>query len=131
MSTVVRSPFQVTGWDPEPLTLGETGPVSFGRVTLRKTFSGPLTGTSVVAMTSVGLGEAPAGYVAVEWVTGTLDGRTGSFVLQHTGLVDDGAEPSGRVVPGTGTGELAGLRGAMSIAHDDGGAVLTLDYELG
>jgi hypothetical protein len=48
VSTVVRIPFEVTGWEPEELALGEAGPVGFGRVTLRKTFSGPLTGTSVV-----------------------------------------------------------------------------------
>lgn len=132
MGTVVRVPFEVTGWEPEPLPLGEPGPVAFGRVTLRKSFSGPLTGTSVVAMTSVGIGEAPAGYVAVELVTGSLDGRTGSFVLQHTGVVEgsDGTA-GGVVVPGTGTGELAGLCGTMTITHDESGAVLTLDYELG
>jgi hypothetical protein len=127
----VKVPFEVTGWEPAPLELGEGGPVTFGRVTLRKSFAGPLTGTSVVAMTSAAVGEAPVGYCAIELVTGTLDGRTGSFVLQHTGVVDDGAPPpSGVVLPGTGTGELAGLRGTMTIAHDESGAVLTLDYEL-
>ena len=107
MGTVVKVPFEVTGWEPEPepLDLGDAGPVAFGRVRMRKTFSGVL--------------------------TGTLHGRTGSFVLQHTGVVDDGAPPpSGVVLPGTGTGELAGLHGTMTIAHDESGAVLTLDYEL-
>ncbi len=132
MGTVVRIPFEVTGFEPEPLSLGEPGPVSFGRVTLRKTFSGALTGTSVVAMTSATVGEAPAGYVAVELVTGTLDGRTGTFVLQHTGEVDGAAQrTSGLVLPGTGTGELAGLRGTVELGHEESGAVLTLDYELG
>ena len=127
----VKVPFEVTGWEPEPLELGEPGPVMFGRVTLRKSFAGPLTGTSVVAMTSAAVGDSPVGYSAIELVTGTLDGRTGSFVLQHTGVVGDGAPPpSGVVLPGTGTGELAGLRGTMTIAHEESGAVLTLDYEL-
>jgi hypothetical protein len=82
-------------------------------------------------MTSAAVGEAPVGYTAVELVTGTLEGRTGSFVLQHTGVVDDGApSPSGVVLPGTGTGELSGLRGTMTIEHGEGGAVLHLDYEL-
>ena len=132
MGTVVRIPFEVTGWEPEPLTLGEPGPVGFGRVTLRKTFSGALTGTSVVAMTSATVGETPAGYVAVELVTGTLEGRTGTFVLQHSGVVD-GAESraTGVVLPGTGTGEVAGLRGTVELTHDESGAVLTLDYAVG
>ena len=131
MGPVVRSPFEVGGWEPEPLELGDAGTVAFGRVRLHKTFSGPLTGTSVVAMTSAAVGEAPVGYSAIELVTGTLEGRCGTFVLQHTGVVDDGAPPpSGVVLPGTGTGELAGLRATMSIEHDESGAVLTLDYEL-
>jgi len=127
----VEAPFEVTAWEPEPLQLGEPGDVTFGRVGLRKTFSGALTGTSVVAMTSAAVGEAPVGYVAVELVTGTLDGRSGTFVLQHTGVVDDDAPaPSGVVLPGTGTDELAGLRGTMSIAHGESGPKLHLDYEL-
>lgn len=132
MGTVVRIPFEVTGFDPEPLSLGEPGPVGFGRATLRKTFSGALTGTSVVAMTSAAVGETPAGYVAVELVTGTLDGRSGSFVLQHSGVVDGAdSRAGGAVLPGTATGELAGLRGSVELTHDESGAVLTLDYTLG
>jgi hypothetical protein len=105
--------------------------VAFGRVRLRKSFTGALAGTSQLVMTSAAVGESPVGYAALEVVTGTLDGRTGTFVLQHTGVVDEGAPPpSGVVLPGTGTGELAGLRGTMTIAHDESGAVLTLDYEL-
>ncbi|WP_029430672.1 DUF3224 domain-containing protein [Blastococcus sp. URHD0036] len=131
MSTVVRIPFEVTGWEPEELVLGEPGPVAFGRVTLRKTFHGPLTGTSVVAMTSAAVGETPAGYVAQELVTGTLEGRTGTFVVQHSGVVDGAdSRASGVVLPGTGTGELSGLRGTVELTHDESGAVLTLDYDL-
>ena len=129
----VQVPFQVGGWepDPAPLELGDSGPVVFGRVTMRKTFSGALTGSSVLTMTSAAVGEAPVGYSALELVTGTLDGRTGTFVLQHSGVVDEGApSPSGVVLPGTGTGELAGLRGRLTIEHDESGAVLHLDYEL-
>jgi hypothetical protein len=129
----VKVPFEVTGWEPEPepLELGDAGPVAFGRVRLRKSFTGALAGTSQLVMTSAAVGESPVGYAALEVVTGTLDGRTGTFVLQHTGVVDEGAPPpSGVVLPGTGTGELAGLRGTMTIAHDESGAVLTLDYEL-
>jgi hypothetical protein len=125
--------FEVTGWEPDasPLELGNAGPVAFGRATLRKTFTGALTGASVVTMTSAAVGGAPVGYSALELVTGTLAGRTGSFVLQHSGVVDDGApSPSGVVLPGTGTGELAGLRGTLMIEHDESGPVLHLDYEL-
>ncbi|QXG75558.1 DUF3224 domain-containing protein [Modestobacter sp. L9-4] len=125
--------FEVTGWepDPSPLELGDAGPVAFGRATLRKKFTGALAGTSVVSMTSAGVGEAPVGYSALELVTGALDGRAGTFVLQHSGVVDDGApSPSGVVLPGTGTGQLSGLRGTLTIEHDESGPVLHLDYRL-
>ena len=83
-------------------------------------------------MTSTTVGEAPAGYVAVELVTGTLEGRTGTFVLQHSGVVDGAdSRATGVVLPGTGTGELSGLRGTVELTHDESGAVLTLDHELG
>jgi ABC-type sulfate transport system permease subunit len=130
---VVEVPFEVTGWeeDPAPLELGDAGSVAFGRVTLRKTFTGALAGSSVVSMTSAAVGEAPVGYSALELVTGTLEGRSGTFVLQHSGVVDDGApSPSGVVLPETGTGQLSGLRGSMTIEHDESGAVLHLDYQL-
>jgi hypothetical protein len=130
---LVKVPFEVTGWepDPAPLELGDAGPVAFGRVTMRKTFSGVLTGSSVLSMTSAAVGETPVGYSALELVTGTLDGRSGTFVLQHSGVVDDGApSPSGLVLPGTGTGDLSGLRGTLTIEHDESGPVLHLDYQL-
>jgi len=132
MGTVVRIPFEVTGWEPEPLDLGGDDPVAFSRVMLRKMFSAPLTGTSVVAMTTAAVGETPAGYVAVEHVSGTLDGRAGSFVLQHSGVVDGTAQAArGVVLPGTATGELAGLRGTVELTHEADGAVLVLEYEIG
>jgi ABC-type sulfate transport system permease subunit len=130
---VVEVRFEVTGWEPDSasLDLGDAGPVTFGRVTMRKTFTGALAGTSVLSMTSAAVGEAPVGYSALELVTGTLDGRTGTFVLQHSGVVDDGApSPSGVVLPGTGTGQLSGLRGTLTIEHDESGPVLHLDYQL-
>jgi hypothetical protein len=128
----VKVPFEVTGWEPEPLELGEPGAVTFGRVGLRKTFSGPLIGTSVVAMTSAAVGEAPAGQASLQGPAPSMRGVGGREVLlQHTGVVDEGAPPpSGVVLPGTGTGELTGLRGTMTIAHGESGAVLHLDYEL-
>ena len=62
----------------------------------------------------------------------TLEGRSGTFALQHSGVVD-GADTraTGVVLPGSGTGEPAGLRGTVELTHDESGAVLTLDSELG
>jgi hypothetical protein len=94
----------------------------FGRLLLTKTFSGDLTATArgqmLSAMTTV---KGSAGYVAIDHVTGELDGRRGSFVLQHSGAMERGMQRlSIMVVPDSGTGELAGLSGTLSINVIDG-----------
>ncbi len=96
------------------------GPIN--RFTLAKRFGGALDATSVGAMLSFRSPVAgSAGYVAMEQVTGTLDGRPGSFVLQHSGTMDRMASGlSVTVVPDSGTGTLAGLTGTLSITMTDG-----------
>lgn len=129
----VQVPFQVGGWepDPAPLELGDAGPVVFGRVTMRKTFSGALTGSSVLTMTSAAVGEAPVGYSALELVTGTLDGRTGTFVLQHSGTMTRGSpELTVSVVPDSGSGELTGLSGTMRIIIEGKRHSYEFDYTI-
>jgi hypothetical protein len=89
-------------------------------------------GTSVARLLTAG-GEGGQGYVASEVVTATIDGRSGSFVLQHGGIgSSDGAIlfQFGMVVPGTATGELAGLTGTARYEHTDSHARVTLDLEL-
>ncbi len=74
-----------------------------------------------------------AGYIVSEEVAGRLGDRAGSFVLHHWGVAPEGSPPwtAGHVVPGSGTGELAGLTGTMEIRVDgDGAHTLILDYEL-
>jgi hypothetical protein len=72
-----------------------------------------------------------AGYVALEIVTGTLHGHTGTFILQHTGTMTRGTpQLSITVVPDSGTGQLVGLSGTMSIDRVDGKHSYTLEYTL-
>jgi Protein of unknown function (DUF3224) len=104
-----------------------------GRLSIDKTFQGDLAGTSrgemLTAITPV---EGSAGYVAVERVTGTLAGRKGSFALQHDGMMDRGRQSlSIRVVPDSGTGELAGISGTMKIEITGGKHFYELEYTLG
>lgn len=107
-------------------------PPFVARTTFDKTFpGGALTGSSVVEMVSVAAAEGPLAYVALERVEGTLDGRTGAFVLQHVGAIVDGTPSLAlTVVVGSGTGELTGLVGHGTIQHTDAGACLDLDYSL-
>ncbi len=103
-----------------------------GHVRFDKRFHGPLDATSVVHMLAVGT-DVPgsAAYVAIERIAGTLDGRQGSFLAQHCGTLDRGqATLALAVVPDSGTGELAGLRGRMAIDIVDGEHFYAFDYEL-
>lgn len=104
-----------------------------GRMVLDKQFHGALQGASEGMMLAVRTDEeGSAGYVALERVTGTLDGREGTFVLQHSGIMDRGAKRLViDVVPGTGTGGLAGLRGTMGIVITEGKHEYEFEYELG
>jgi hypothetical protein len=100
-----------------------TDPTAVGRMTLDKTFRGDLEATSAGEMLAVRTAVAgSAGYVAIERVSGTLAGRTGTFALQHWGVMDKGA-PDLRisVIPDSGTGQLAGLTGTMTIDIQPGG----------
>ena len=100
-----------------PMPADGGAPAAIGRMTITKQFSGDLEGTGagqmVAMMTQV---EGSAGYVAMEEVSGTLDGRAGTFVLQHSGTMNRGTPTLVvAVVPDSGTGELAGLSGTMTI----------------
>jgi hypothetical protein len=103
-----------------------------GRFSLDKQVHGDLEGTSKGEMLAVGTAvNGSAGYVAMEQVTGTINGRSGSFALQHTGTMTRGApELSVTVVPDSGTGELAGLSGKMTINIVDGKHLYEFDYEI-
>jgi len=103
-----------------------------GRMSLEKTFHGDLEGTSHGQMLTAGNpASGSAGYVAVENVTGTLAGRSGSFALQHSGTMDQGAlSLKISVVPGSAGGGLTGLAGSMSIEIEDGQHFYRFDYSL-
>jgi Protein of unknown function (DUF3224) len=105
---------------------------TLGRVSISKQFRGDLEASSTVEMLSaITEVKGSAGYVAIERVIGTLHGRTGSFVLQHTGTMTRGlAELTVSVVPDSGTGELKGIMGKMTIDIVNGKHQYTFDYAL-
>ncbi|WP_420606978.1 DUF3224 domain-containing protein [Novosphingopyxis sp.] len=102
------------------------------RMTLDKTFEGDLTGTSRGQMLAVRTDvEGSAGYVAIERFEGSLGGRKGSFALQHSGMMDRG-QPSLaiQVIPDSGTGDLAGIAGTMTIDQSGSDHRYVFDYTL-
>jgi len=103
-----------------------------GRMTIDKQFHGDLEATSkgqmLTAMTET---KGSAGYVAIERVTGTLKGLSGSFALQHTGSMNRGVpQLSVTVVPDSGTGQLVGVTGNMTINIVNGKHSYDFEYTL-
>lgn len=146
--TRAHSPIQSAAQTGAPVTKHATGPFdvklapqgdpdkadgsTLARYSLDKQYHGDLdataTGTMLTAGTDV---KGSAGYVAIERVTGKLNGRSGSFVLQHSGTLTRGApEQSIAVVPDSGTGQLAGLSGKLTVIIDAGKHSYSFDYTL-
>jgi hypothetical protein len=125
------APFTLDTFDPSPAP--ESFGANYGRVAITKTFTGDLAGTSVVEMISTSNDDGPLAYVALERFDVTLHGKRGTFAMQHCANNNGGAPHLDLVVvQGSGTGDLAGIRGAGSIDIAEGGAhTLTLDYEIG
>jgi hypothetical protein len=105
---------------------------ALGRMSIDKRFHGDLDGISKGEMLMAGTEvQGSAGYVAIERVTASLHGRSGTFVLQHSGTMTRGTpQLSVTVVPDSGTGELTGLAGKMNIDIADGKHSYTFDYTL-
>jgi hypothetical protein len=109
---------------------GSNGPIA--QMSITKHFHGPLDATSAGEMLAVHTATAgSAGYVAMEHVTGTLDGRSGSFVLQHSGTMGRHGETlSVTVIPDSATGDLEGLTGTMSLRRDRMEHFYSFEYEV-
>jgi hypothetical protein len=103
-----------------------------GRFLLEKQFHGDIEGTSKGQMLTAGdFAKGSAGYVAMEQITGTLAGRSGSFALQHSGTISQGAQELHiQVVPGSGTGQLEGITGTMTIEIKDKKHFYDFEYTL-
>lgn len=115
-----------------PQPAAENQDASISRMLLDKKFHGDLEadskGQMLAHMTSV---KGSAGYVAMEKVLGNLQGRKGSFVLQHSGTMNRGeATLVLTVVPDSGSEELEGLSGSMTITITDGKHYYGFDFEL-
>jgi hypothetical protein len=130
MTNRARGPFEVKL---NPLATDGSGEgAALGRMSIDKQFHGDLEATSKGEMlTAVTQVKGSAGYVAIERVSGTLHGRSGTFVLQHTGTATRGAQQlSVTVVPDSGTGQLVGLAGKMAILVADGKHSYDFEYTL-
>jgi Protein of unknown function (DUF3224) len=130
MSLHATGPFDVK-LDPQAAD-EKAGGAAISRMLLDKQLHGDLEATSKGTMLAAGTAiKGSAGYVALEIVTGTLKGRTGTFVLQHSATMDRGVPSlSITVVPDSGSGQLTGLTGKMNIIIADGKHSYDFEYTL-
>lgn len=128
-TTHATGTIQVSRW--EPTSFDESGEASLVAIVVEETFSGDIQATGVARMLQTLRSDGSASFVGVERVTGTLAGRSGSWVFQDAGTLDTEGAVRGEwfVVPGSGTGDLTGLRGTGTFAAAVGEhAAITLDF---
>jgi hypothetical protein len=131
MTRHATATFELTGWNEKPLDEGEVLP-KMTRASVSKKFQGDVEGESKVEYLMMYRDDGTATYVGLERITGQLAGKRGSFVLLHEGVFEDGvSKTTWTVVPGSGTGELAGLKGKGGFASGHAERYpITLEYEL-
>ncbi len=130
MSKRATATFQVKSWDEKPYDEIDEGP-KLTRASVTKSFRGDIEGEGTLEYLMIHRDDGSASFVGLERVVGRVGDRSGSFVLQHSGTFEGGtAKATWFVVPGSGTGDLRGLRGegGFASAHADDYAI-TLEYD--
>ena len=131
MKKTANARFSIKSWDEKPYSEGKDLP-KMTRASVDKTFTGDIDGEGHVEYVMMYRSDGTAAFVGLERITGRIAGRNGSFVLQRTGVFEDGqAKESYSIITGSGTGELRGLRGegTSSVGHA-ADYPFALNYEL-
>jgi hypothetical protein len=133
MSTKANASFQIENWDEEEIFKTDDGS-KVTRAEVSKSFSGELEGEGTVEWLMGYDENGKATFVGLERIVGRLGGKQGSFVLQHSGSFDGKtAKAEVVIVPGSGSGDLSGLKGEGTFEAgmgEDGERRVTLDYDL-
>ena len=128
--TSATATFQVKSWEENPFNEMEGGP-KLTRASITKSFSGDIEGEASLEYLMMYRADGTASFTGLERIVGSVGGRAGSFVLEHRGTFAEGtAKATWSVVPGSGTGELNGLRGegGFEAAHAERYPV-TFEYD--
>jgi hypothetical protein len=131
MKKSANARFAIKNWDEKPYSEGQDLP-RLTRASVRKTFTGDIEGEGQLEYLMMYRNDGSATFVGLERVSGRIGGRSGTFVLQRTGIFEGGqAKESYSVIPGSATGDLQGLVGDGRSAVGHGMEhPFTLSYEL-
>lgn len=124
----ITMPFVVTHWEAENYDETTFDP-TLSEVTVKKTFDGEMKGESVGRLLMCTSRDDSAGYTIMDRFFVEIEGRKGSFVAIHGGMTDE-MKAEGKIVPGSGTDELKGIRGTVEFKSDENTKIIILDYEL-
>lgn len=132
MSRHATSTFSVRRWDDAPYETIDGSPARLSRVSVNNVFEGDIEGEGRLEYVMAIANPESASFAGIQRIVGSVGGLRGSLVLQTAGTFEDGViQGTWSVVPGMGTGELAGLCGEGTVlSRGDGRAEVTLDYEL-
>lgn len=128
MNIESKSTFTITSWkdEPEELVAG----TNLTRTKASQAYQGSISGDGVVEYLMYPGAKGIVHFVGFECITGTLDGKTGCFTIQHVGTFSGEPHSNWSVIPGSGTGELTGLVGKGSYAVRDGVMEMLFTYEI-
>ena len=122
--------FKITGWDEKPYREFENG-AKLTRAKVSQAYQGAIVGEGSIEFLMSHASDGSASFVGLELVTGTLDGKAGSFVIQHVGTYDSGgARSNWSIVPGSGSGELIGVTGNGGYIATSKSVPVSFSYEL-
>jgi Protein of unknown function (DUF3224) len=131
VTVLARSNFRVAAWDEKPYGELENGG-KLTKASVKQSFSGDIEGEGAVEWLMCYRPDETADFIGLQHIAGRIGGRAGSFVLLQTNGTYDGKVARGAlsVVPGSGTGELRGLRGEGEFSAPQGSeAAVTLNYD--
>lgn len=130
MNNHIEASFKIEKWDEEVLNEVKQGP-RVSRTSVNQSYSGKIEGQSSIEYLMTTLPDEFTSFIGIEQFTGTVEGRSGSFVLKHEGTHKDGlAQSDFRIIEGSGTGDLSGINGTghYDATHED--INFSLDYNL-
>jgi len=131
MKREAKCTFKVTGWDENPYKEFEGG-AKLTRAKVSQLYEGDLSGEGSVEFLMSHTANETASFVGIELITGTLSGKTGSFIIQHIGTFDsNGARSKWTILPDSGTDELAGISGDGSYTATGATVDMPFKYETG
>lgn len=128
MSSQITCSFKIESWEETEFSKSETGP-KLNRASVTQTYSGELEGKSTIEYLMTTFKNGYSRFIGIEEVVGELEGRQGSFLLEHTGSHEDGvAKSSFKIIPNSGTGNLERIRGKGSYEATHEKSRFVLDY---